>query len=93
MFFRGITVNEHLRRAMEALENGVTEVRAASADGAGQVRSRLHQTVEEVLVHLERDQEEPEPEDTVGRLDRQSREIAEELRRVERLMRERGGLH
>lgn len=84
-------MNDHLRRAMRALENGVTEAHQASAEGASHVRRRLRQTVEEVLEHLERDEEEAEPEDTIGRLDRQSKEIAEDLRRVERLMRRRTG--
>ena len=85
-------MNEHLRRAMEALENGVAGVREASSSSSGQVRDRLRQTVEEVLEHLERDQQDSPPEDTMSRLDRQSREIADELRRVERLMRQRTGM-
>jgi phosphoenolpyruvate synthase/pyruvate phosphate dikinase len=80
-------MNESLRRAVEALETGASEVRKLYS--ASQVRQRLQQTVDEVLSHLEED--EREPEDVFSRLDRQSREIAEDLRRAERLMRERQG--
>lgn len=86
-------MNEHLRRALDALELGAVEARAASVRSAHQVRHRLRRTVEEVLDHLEADeiQSEPDPEDIVGRLDRQSRDIAEDLRRAERLMKKRMG--
>lgn len=86
-------MNEHLRRAMRALETGTTEVRELSTRSAGQVRQRLHQTVEEVLQHLEAEEDsgQIDPEDVVGRLERQSQDIAEDLRRVERLMKRRLG--
>ncbi|GAC1400770.1 MAG: hypothetical protein NVSMB52_14420 [Chloroflexota bacterium] len=80
-------MNEHLRRAIDALEAGTTDVRALSRSASGELRSRIRATVEEVLTHLEA--EENEPEDVVGRLDRQSKAIAEDLRRAERLMRQR----
>jgi DNA invertase Pin-like site-specific DNA recombinase len=86
-------MNEHLRRAINALESGAADVRELSSRSTSQARNRLKQTVEEVLEHLEADQEvaEPDPEDVVSRLDRKSREIAEDLRRVERLMKRRTG--
>ncbi len=83
-------MNEHLRRAMEALQTGASEVRNASATSTGEVRARLRRTAEEVLAHLEAE-EEPEPEDVFTALDRQSKAIAEDLRRADRLMRERLG--
>jgi hypothetical protein len=83
-------VNENLRRAVEALESGAAEVRALSVHSVASARARLRRALDDAEEHLARE-EEPDPEDVIGRLDRQSREIAEELRRVERLMRERSG--
>jgi hypothetical protein len=81
-------VNEHLRRAVDALEAGASDVREASLRSAHQVRNRLRRTVEEVLEHLEREEQVrgPDPEEVVSRLERQSQDIAEDLRRVDRLM-------
>ena len=86
-------MNEHLRRAVAALEAGARELRGSSARSAGEIRGRLRRTVDEVLTHLEEDERvrDVEPEDIVGRLDRQSRDIADDLRRVERLMKQRTG--
>jgi hypothetical protein len=84
-------VNENLRRAVEALEAGAAEVRALSVHSVVRARARLRRALDDAESHLTEEELEPEPEDVVGRLDRQSREIAEELRRVERLMRERTG--
>lgn len=86
-------MNEHLRRAMAALEAGARELRGSSARSAGEVRGRLRRTVDEVLTHLEEDERvrDVEPEDIVSRLDRQSRDIADDLRRVEQLMKHRTG--
>jgi uncharacterized protein YPO0396 len=80
-------VNEHLRRAVKALETGANEVRGVSSRSVSEVRQRLRNTVEEVLQHLEAEKEE-EPT-TMSDLDRQSRDIAEDLRRVDRLMKQR----
>lgn len=79
-------MNEHLRRAVEALQRGAAEIHRMSPAAPPEVRARLRQTAEEVLQHLE-----AEPEDVMSSLDRQSRDIAEDLRRVERLMNERLG--
>lgn len=79
-------MNEHLRRAVEALQRGAAEIQGMSAASPSRIRARLQQTAEEVLQHLE-----AEPEDVMSALDRQSRDIAEDLRRVERLMNERLG--
>jgi hypothetical protein len=87
---QGGDVNENLRRAMEALETGASEVRDLSAHSTGQLRDRLKRTVEEVLDHLEAEGS-SEPEDIFSSLDRQSRDIAENLRRAERLMKRRTG--
>ncbi len=86
-------MNEHLRRAVEALEAGTADVRDLSIRSTSQVRNRLRRTVEEVLDHLEAEaqQEGPDPNDVVDRLDRKSRAIAEDLRRVEQLMKRRLG--
>jgi hypothetical protein len=85
-------MNEPLRRALEALEQGAAEARALSTRSADQLRRTLSRTVEEVLTHLEEDEEaRQEPEDVISRLDRQAQDIAEDLRRVDRLMRERLG--
>jgi hypothetical protein len=87
-------MNEHLRRALEALESGAADARRRSAESAGHVRDSLRRTTEEVLHHLEEDARTPEAEadELMSRLGRQSRDIAEDLRRVERLMRKRTGL-
>jgi hypothetical protein len=85
-------MNEHLRRALESLERGAVEARAVSYRSAGELRRRLSETVEEVLTHLEEDEAAAEePEDVIGRLDRQAQDIADDLRRVDRLMKERLG--
>jgi hypothetical protein len=70
-------MNENLRRAVAAVE--------AAA------RTRLEQTADDVLRWLEADQDTSEPESPIDRLDRQAQDIAEDLRRAERLMRERTG--
>lgn len=86
-------MNEHLRRAVSALEAGAADVRNVSQRSAEQVRDRLRRTVDEVLNHLEKDEEleGPDPNDVMTRLDRQSKDIAEDLRRVDRLMKRRTG--
>jgi hypothetical protein len=86
-------MNEHLRRALEALEAGAAEARERSLHSATHVRSSLRRTTEEVLRHLEADARTPDAEadDLMSRLGQQSRDIAEDLRRVERLMRQRTG--
>ncbi len=82
-------MNDHLRRALEALQTGASELRSMSAASPAQVRARLQTTAEEVLQHLEAEAD--GPEDMMQSLDRRSREIAEDLRRVDRLMNERLG--
>ena len=86
-------MNEHLRRAVQALESGAEEARALSTRGSVHVRRRLEQTVDEVLSHLEADEQlrGDEPEDVISRLQRQSQDIADDLRRVEELMKRRTG--
>jgi len=82
-------MNEHLKRAIEALEVGATEARDLSMRSADAVRDRLRNAVDEALTHLERDSE--QPEDVMSHLDRQSKSIADDLRRAERLMKQRLG--
>lgn len=83
-------MNEQLRRAVEALETGAREARALSARSLLQARERLRRALSEAHTHLEDGAEGTgEPEDAFSRLDRQSRDIADDLRRVERLMKER----
>jgi hypothetical protein len=68
------------RRAAHDLES--------SALSPSQLRERLRTVSEHVLDILEGDDE---PEDVMSRLDRQSQDIADDLRRAQRLMLERGG--
>jgi DNA topoisomerase IA len=82
-------MNEHLRRALHALEAGAADARALSERSSEGVRQRIRATVEEVLDHLE--EAEGEPEDMMGHFDRQAKDIAEDLRRAERLMKQRTG--
>jgi hypothetical protein len=85
-------VNDNLRRAVEALEAGANEARRLSAGSAFHVRDRVRRAVEEALDHLEADAEgSKEPESVFDALDRQSKEIAEDLRRAERLIKRRTG--
>ena len=85
-------MNENLRRAVEALEAGASEARRLSASSTVHVRARVKRAVEEALDHLEADADAPgEPESVFDALDRQSKEIAEDLRRAERLMKSRTG--
>ena len=85
-------MNDDLRRAVEALEAGAVEARELSLRSVGQVRDRLRRTVEEVLEHLEADEEASQNSDDIfGGLERKSRDIAEELRRVDELMKRRTG--
>jgi hypothetical protein len=87
--FCGGPMNEHLKRAIEALEVGATEARDLSVRSTDAVRERVRTAVEEALTHLERDGE--QSEDVMSRLDRQSKDIADDLRRAERLMKQRLG--
>jgi hypothetical protein len=90
--WKGAAVNDNLRRAVEALEAGASEARRLSASSAFHVRDRVKRAVEEALDHLEADADSAdEPESVFDRLDRQSRDIAEDLRRAERLMKHRTG--
>lgn len=85
-------MNENLRRAVEALESGATEARRLSAGSILHARDRVKRAVEEALDHLEAEDEgSAAPESVMDALDRQSREIAEDLRRAERLMKRRTG--
>ena len=86
-------MNENLRRAVEALQSGASDVSRLSTRSASEVRARLRETVEEVLDHLEEDERARagEPEHVMSKLDRQSKEIAEDLRRVDDLMKRRTG--
>jgi cell division septum initiation protein DivIVA len=81
-------VNENLRRALAALERAASELRDTSSHSSADIRARLRQAAEEILDRLDEDPEE-EPEDLFSSLDRQSKSIAEDLRRADRLMRER----
>lgn len=83
-------MNEHVRRAIEALEAGASDARQLSLRSTSLVRDRVRQAIEEALDHLEAD-ERREPEDVIEALDRQSRKIAEDLRRVDELMKRRTG--
>ena len=86
-------MNDNLRRALEALESGVREVRAMSARSASEARARIRQAMTEADQHLgpEVADDPPIDDDIFAHLDRQSRDIADDLRRVEELMRKRTG--
>ncbi|HEX6510373.1 MAG TPA: hypothetical protein VF221_22310 [Chloroflexota bacterium] len=85
-------MNDHLRRAVEALEFGASDARKLSVESASRVRDRVQRAIEEALDHLEADDSRrSEPEDIFDALDRQSREIAEDLRRADKLMKRRTG--
>lgn len=79
-------MDDSLSRALDALRRCVDNVHAAATPQAR--RMHLRQGAEEILRHLE---DEAEPEDLWSSLDRKSKDIAEDLRRAERLMRERSG--
>jgi hypothetical protein len=83
-------MNENLRRALETLHSAAGDLRTVSGQSTTDIRTRLRQTAEEILTRLEED-ESDEPEDVFSSLDRKSKSIAEDLRRAERLMRERTG--
>jgi hypothetical protein len=83
-------MNENLRRALAALQLGADDLRQIAGRPPSEVRERLRQTAQEILARLE-DESEDEPEDVFSALDRQSKSIADDLRRAERLMRERTG--
>jgi len=86
-----LDVNEHLRLALQALEQGAAEARTLATRSTGEMRDRINRTMEEVLEHLEADSADPDPEDLIDRFDRQAKGIADDLRRVERLMKQRLG--
>ncbi|MGH2442214.1 MAG: hypothetical protein ACRDFX_03500 [Chloroflexota bacterium] len=87
-------MNDTVRKAIEALEAGAAEARSSSSRSVSEARARLHRAIREASSHLDGDPESelpPEPEDIISRLQRQSQDIAEDLRRVERLMHDRTG--
>jgi hypothetical protein len=89
---KGEALNDNLRRAVDALEAGASEAKRLSASSTFHVRDRVKRAVEEALDHLEADADtSSEPESVFDALDRQSKEIAEDLRRAERLMKRRTG--
>lgn len=81
-------MNENLRRALAALQFGADDLRTLTGRSPAEIRKRLRETAEEILDRLE-DEPDDEPEDILSALDRQSRSIAEDLRRADRLMRQR----
>lgn len=84
-------MDENLKRALEALEGGAREARAAAAGPSWQLRALLRRAVEDVVARLEEETraEEGSGDDIVSQLDRKSKGIADDLRRAERLMREK----
>jgi hypothetical protein len=86
-------MNENLRKAVEALHAGASDVKGISSRSASHIRDSLSRTVDNILSHLEAEQraEEGDPEAVTSELDRKAKDIAEDLRRVERLMRDRQG--
>lgn len=85
-------MNEHLRRALEALEAGAADVRRRPGAPLSELRDRLRSTADQILTHLEAEEEEVgDPTNIMARLDRQARDIADDLRRVDDLMKRRHG--
>lgn len=82
-------MNEDVRRAAEIAEAGIREAKGSAQRAHGILRRAL----ERALQHLEEGEQahSSDPEDITAALDRRSKEIAEDLRRAERLMRERTG--
>lgn len=78
-------MDENLSAAVDALRRCVEEVQGAPTPQA--MRERLRRGAEEILTWLDGEQS----EDLWSELDRKSRDIAEDLRRAGRLMREQGG--
>lgn len=76
-----------LEQAYELFKRFASEVESAGSLSAEQLRIRLRRVSRRVLDLLE--SEDDKPEDTISGLQRQSEEIADDLRRVQRLMRDR----
>jgi cell division FtsZ-interacting protein ZapD len=73
----------NLERAYELFQQAARELRETGQLSAHELRARLRQVSEQVLDLLER---EDEPRDLIAELDRQARAIADDLRRVEELL-------
>jgi hypothetical protein len=81
-----------LERARQVFVQTASEIESSVSLSASQLRSRLRSAANSVLEMLGDEEEDAgDDEDVMSSLDRQSRSIAEELRRVERLMRQRTG--
>ena len=90
MWARGLLMNQYILGAVRSVMAAAAELPHLSSENA--VRSRLRSLADDILTRLDEDQKAATPEETlIGDLDRQSRDIAEDLRRVDRLMKERLG--
>ncbi len=76
-----------VERAYRAFKQAARDLEHAGALTAGQLRRQLRTVSEQVLGLLDEDEAVQGPDDVLSRLERQSRDIAEDLRRVDRLMR------
>lgn len=79
-------MDDRLRQAIAALREAAEDVPHLS--DAATIRARLRLAADEILTNLEAETE-TEPEDVFSRLRHQSQDIAEDLRRADRLMKER----
>lgn len=82
--------HEHFRRVLETLEAGTADARALSAHSITRAAAHLRLAIDQALQHLEQHEAEAE-DDVISRLDRQAQDIADDLRRAERLMQQRTG--
>ncbi len=73
-------MDRNLRKTLEALESGARELGKASKQAAEKVLDRLEN---------QKRADDGDPEAIHGELDRKAKDIAEDLKRVDRLMKER----
>lgn len=76
-----------LDRARELFVKTARDLESAATLTAGQLRAHLRGAAHAILDMLENDEDGSDDEDVMTTLDRQSKSIADDLRRVERLMR------
>jgi len=90
MWARGLRMNQYILGAVRSVMVAAAELPRLSSESA--VRARLRSLAEDILDRLDEGEQAAAPEETViSDLDRKSRDIAEDLRRVDRLMKERLG--
>ena len=86
-------MNENMRRLLERLGSSSETIRHRTIQESTQVRDSVRRVAHEILDRLENQErsEAGDPAAIDNELDRKSKDIADDLRRVERLIRERKG--